>query len=458
MTDKELATLIAKKVRKIGGVAYYVGGYVRDRILGIENKDIDIEVHKITPDDLKAILNSIGECIEHGKSFGVYGIKGYNLDISMPRTERLVGNKHTSFDVCVDPFLGELEATQRRDFTINSIMQNVLSGEIIDYWGGGKDLQFGSIHHINEEKFIEDPLRVLRAARFSAKLGFSIAPSTVDLCKTIDVSKLSKERIMGEVTSTLLKSPKPSVFFEALREMQQLDFWFPELQNLINTPQNQQYHQEGDVWTHTMMVLDTAARMRDKAEYPLGFMFSALCHDLGKPLCTSIDDKGVVHSYEHENKGVPVAEVFLSRLTTEVALKKYVLNMVALHQKPNRQADSKSKIKSTNKTFDESVMPSDLILLSRCDNLGRLPSMDNTKEFLEERLEIYNSTMAKPFVQGRDLIQAGLKPNQNFSILLEYAHKLRLARVDKANTLRQTLAMARKLERQERLERKEKND
>lgn len=445
MTDFELAKQIANKVSECGGITYFVGGFVRDKLLGIDNKDIDIEVHCIQPFLLQSILSDFGEVVEQGKSFGIYRIKGYGLDISLPRTERRVGNKHTSFEVDVDPFIGAYEASKRRDFTINALMQNVLTEDIVDFWNGVDDLNNKIIRHVDEERFKEDALRVLRACRFAAKLRFTIHESTINLCKGLNLSHLSSERVFGETSNALMNSGRPSIYFEQLRKMKQLDYWFPELEKCIDVPQNTKYHQEGDVWEHTMMVIDVATRFLDEVKHPLFFMYSALCHDFGKPLCTTVDDSGNFHSYGHELKGIKPAKRFIHRLTNEKKLREYVTNMVELHQRPNRAADANSSIKSTNHMFDESICPEDLITLSHCDNLGRIPYSYTNTHFLQDRLETYYEYMSRPFVQGRDLVEAGLKPGKNFTALLEYAHKMRLAGVSKENALRQTLAMSRKM-------------
>lgn len=227
MTDTEIAKLIAQKASELGGEVYLVGGCVRDKILNHENKDIDIEIHGITPTQLEQILDSVGECIKIGKSFGIYGLKGYSIDIALPRTERLIGTGHRDFEVTADPFMGIYEAARRRDFTINALMENVLTGEIIDHFGGQTDLQKGVLRHIDDSTFAEDPLRVLRAAQFAARFDFSITAETIALCRDIDVSALSGERIMLEMEKALLKSDRPSVFFEQMKRMNQLDFWFP---------------------------------------------------------------------------------------------------------------------------------------------------------------------------------------------------------------------------------------
>lgn len=449
MTDYEkdlsLVRLIAERVDEMGGVCYFVGGFVRDALMKRENKDIDMEVHGITCDVLEGILDSVGQRMSMGESFGIYALKGHNIDIALPRKEKVRGRGHRDFDVFTDPFLGIEKAAKRRDFTVNALMQNVLTGEIVDHFGGTEDLQRGILRHVNDESFCEDPLRVLRGAQFSARFGFTVAEETVKLCRTVDLSALSKERVYTEMQKALLKSERPSVFFEVLREMNALSVWFGELENLIGVPQNPKFHPEGDVWTHTMMVVDAAARHRDKVTYPEGYMLTALCHDFGKVICTE-EVNGAIHAYAHETKGLPLIENFISRLTTNKQIKKYVLNMSSLHMKPNKVAAVKSAVKKTNKMFDDSIAPLDLVYIGAADDEGKGDtgeSVSNTP-FLLERLAIYNETMEKPYVMGKDLIEVGLRPDSNFSEILAYAHKLRLAGVDKDSALKQTLAFARK--------------
>ncbi len=443
--DIEIAELIAKKAEQVGGTAYYVGGYVRDKLIGKENKDIDIEIHGIKPEILESILDSVGERIEIGESFGIYSIKGCSIDIALPRKEHKRGSGHRDFDVIADPFIGTLKAAERRDFTVNALMQNVLTGEIIDHFGGIADLKNKMLRHVNDNTFCEDPLRVLRAAQFASRFLFEACDSTIELCKTIKLDTLSRERVFGELEKALLKAEKPSIFFEFLRKTNQLSQWFSELEALIGVSQNKKYHAEGDVWNHTMMVVDEAAKLREKSSYPLGFMLLALVHDFGKSICTQIID-GVIHSYGHETKGLPLVSGFLNRLTSESKLKKYVLNMTALHMKPNILANANSGIKSTNKMFDEAISPKDLIYFSVADSLGRIKESEKEEnknknsDFLFERLEIFEEIMARPYVMGKDLIDAGLKPGKSFSEALSYAHKLRLAGVDKATALKQVIA------------------
>ena len=445
-SDIQMARQLALLVQARGGRAYYVGGFVRDSLLGEAGKDIDIEVHGITPDRLKEILDSLGQRITIGESFGVFNLKGYSLDIAMPRKEEARGQGHRDFDIFVDPFIGTEAAARRRDFTFNALMQDVLTGEIIDHFGGEADLKAGILRHVCSESFPEDPLRVLRGAQFAARFGCRVAPETVALCSKMELQHLPKERIEGELKKALLKAERPSVFFEVLREMNQLDHWFPELKALIGIGQNPVYHAEGDVWTHTMMVLDEAAKLRGRAQNSYWFMLSALVHDFGKAVSTESVD-GTIHAYQHEIEGLPLAEAFLRRITAESKLIAYVLNMTELHMKPNTMARVASVVKNTNKLFDCSVDPEGLIALALADDRGRIlqtPAAD-TEDFLYERLEIFRDLMARPCVLGRDLIEAGIQPGKDFTEILGYAHKLRLAGIPKENALKQVLAFARQL-------------
>jgi len=439
--SRRLAYRLAEAVKAKGGRAYYVGGCVRDKILGIENKDIDIEVHAVDAKTLEAILDSIGERIQFGKSFGVYNIKGYPIDIAMPRKEECTGRKHTDFKIDVDPFLGTEKAANRRDFTINALMEDILTGEIVDHFGGVGDIKNKIIRHVNDASFAEDPLRVLRGAQFASRFEFEISEDTILLCSKMDLTTVSSERVFDELKKALLKSEKPSLFFDDLLKMNQLSSWFPEVEALIGVEQSERHHKEGDVYNHTMMVLDSAAGFRDKVKNPLWFMLAALVHDFGKAVTTE-KINGVIHAYRHEEAGVELAEAFLRRLTKEKQLIKYVLNMLKYHMKPNVLAKDNSSVKSTNRMFDESAEPVALIYLAVADGLGKISEEKyiSADGFLLDRLQIYNEYMSRPFVGGSDLISEGIRPGEYFSELVSYAHKLRLAGVPKDSALKQTVS------------------
>lgn len=224
--------LLASKVKEKGGRAFYVGGYVRDLLLNIPNKDIDIEVHGIAEKDLVAILNEIGEVDYYGRSFGIYALRHEDIEVALPRSEKVLGTGHRDFEISVDPDMGYKNAALRRDFTINALMMDVLSHEILDYFNGTDDLNKGIIRHVNDVSFVEDPLRVYRAAQFASRFGFKIDERTVELCKGIDTFVLSRERIEEELKKALLKAERAEIFFECLKEMNQKDVWFKGVNNL----------------------------------------------------------------------------------------------------------------------------------------------------------------------------------------------------------------------------------
>ena len=455
MEDRNInmAHRVAEAVKEAGGRAYFVGGFVRDRLLGRENKDIDIEVHGIPVLTLESILDSLGERMELGASFGIMGLRHYELDIAMPRSETATGRGHKDFAVCVDPFLGEEKAARRRDFTMNALMEDVLSGEVLDFYGGQKDMEQGLIRHVDDLSYGEDPLRALRAAQFAARFGFNVAEETIALSAAMDLSALAGERVMGELEKALLKSDRPSAFFDQLRKMRQLSVWFPEPEALIGLPQNPVFHPEGDVWTHTMQVLDEAARLRPAAKQPLWFMLSALCHDFGKAVTTEKID-GVLHAYGHEKQGLSPVKTFLQRMTHETKLTEYVLNMTELHMKPNMLAASGAKEKSYMKMLDRSVCPEDLLLLAKADYMGctgpqedraeRLREYTETECRLREMLALYEQRMNAPYLMGRDLVDAGLAPGPLFTEALACAHKLRLAGRPKEEQMKAALAIFRR--------------
>lgn len=447
-SDRDMAVRIAKRVAELGGTVYLVGGCVRDEVIGRTGKDVDIEVHGVTPLVLEKVLDDLGERMAIGESFGLYALKGYTIDIAMPRKEKATGHGHRDFDVLIDPFLGAKEAARRRDFTVNAMMKDLLTGEILDFYGGREDLKKGILRHVDDNTFAEDPLRVLRGAQFAARLNLTVAPETLRLCRTVDLSALSRERVDEELKKALLKADNPSVFFETLREMKALTVWFPEVEALIGVKQDPIHHPEGDVWIHTMRTLDVAATMRDRVTFPYGFMLAALTHDFGKAICTQVV-KGRIHAYEHETKGQSLVRAFLCRLTDEAKRIRYVEELTTLHMQPNLLASVRPAVRSTNRMFDRTKTPEDLLCLAAADyeSIPGQPTYDEKAAFLQERLSLYKQIMARPFVQGRDLIAVGLTPDERFSDLLSYAHKLRLADIEKSSALKQTLAYARTLER-----------
>ncbi len=426
--DIKLSEKIAERVSLIGGRAYYVGGYVRDKLMGKNSSDIDIEVHGISLEQFNKILFELGNPINFGKSFEVISLEHYNIDISISN-------------------LDLYNSALRRDITINSIMQDILTGEIIDNFGGVEDIKNRVIKHTNNNTFKEDPLRVLRVVRFASIFNYTIDSATLKICSLIDITKISKERIYNEIEKVLINSTKPSMFFRILDKINQLNFWFKEIEDIKYIKQNPIYHKEGNVFEHTMIAIDEASLLKKNVHRPIEYMFSVLCHDLGKITATKMVD-GKISAISHDIEGIEISKKFLERFCNNKKIIKYVCNMVELHMRPLISASSNSKIKKTNKMFDLSVEPNDLIYVSLADNLGKI-SDDNIdiETFLIERLKKYEEMMELPYVTGEDLINSGIKPNKNFKYMLEFSHNLRLAGVKKEIALKETLKYGKKYEK-----------
>jgi tRNA nucleotidyltransferase (CCA-adding enzyme) len=260
---------LARAVRDAGGRALLVGGCVRDRLMGRESKDWDVEVYAIEPARLRLLLDGFGKVNTVGEAFTVYKI-GRTIDVSLPRRERKQGRGHRGFVIEGDPQMSFEEAARRRDFTINAMLQDPLTGELIDPFGGQEDLGRRTLRHVSNETFTEDSLRVLRAAQFAARFSFDVEPETIELCRTIDLSDLAPERVWGEMEKLLLQARTPSVGVRLLAQMNATAQLFPEI------------HALGARIEHTLTALDLAREQVDALPYTkrVAVMLAVLCHDL----------------------------------------------------------------------------------------------------------------------------------------------------------------------------------
>ena len=330
-----------------GAQAIIVGGAVRDYILNTPVKDYDIEVYNIESiDSLQDVLANYGSINLVGKSFGILKLvyDGSEYDFSIPRTESKSGMGHKGFKVKIDGNISFKKAAKRRDFTINSMGYDIKSKTIIDPYNAQKDIRTKTLRHIDDHTFIEDPLRVYRAIQFAARFEMQIDEKTKELCTSM-ISKdildeLPKERVYEEWKKLLLKSKKPSIGFELMRDVGIIERYFPELHALIGVIQSPKWHPEGDVWTHTMMALDKMTgilKSQDIAEKEkLKLLFSILCHDLGKPSTTTIEKDGRIRAIGHEKEGVEPTCSLLRRLTDEHSFIKSILPLVEHHLKPSQ--------------------------------------------------------------------------------------------------------------------------
>ena len=324
---------VARAVAEAGGRALLVGGIVRDHLLGLASKDYDLEVYGLELSRLEEVLSSFGEVIAIGRAFGVLKVKGLEADLSLPRRDNKTGRGHRGFVVELDPELDFAEAARRRDLTINSIGLDPLTGEVLDPHGGRRDLERRLLRATDPERFPEDSLRGLRVAQFAARFDMEPDAELRRLCADLDLSDLPGERVYEELRKLLLKGQRPSLGLEFLRTTGLLRF-FPELDAMVDVPQDPEWHPEGTVWQHTMLVVDEAAalRMGDPGEdQPL--MWAALLHDVGKP-ATTMEEGGRIRSPRHDEVGVGLTESLLERLRASKALIQQVAALVRYHLAP----------------------------------------------------------------------------------------------------------------------------
>ena len=299
---------IAKKIKQNGGNLYLVGGAVRDELLGIINHDEDYCVTGISFDEFK---NLFKEAFVKGKDFPVFSID--NKEFAIARKERKIGLGHNSFDIETDKKITIEEDLKRRDITINAIAKEVLTGKIIDPYGGINDLNNKIIRAVSSH-FKEDPLRVYRTARFASEFNFEVDDNTIKLMTSIkgELLTLSVERVTNELYKAL-STDNPSIFFSVLKKANILDVHFKEIYNLIDVEQPIIYHPEGDAYNHTMIVLDKVAKKTKEFEdkRKLELRFAALVHDIGKSL--TIKEEYPYH-YGHDKKGVKLVGIIGKRL------------------------------------------------------------------------------------------------------------------------------------------------
>ena len=431
--------IISKQLHKQNAKAIVVGGSVRDHFLKLPIKDYDIEVYGLKSiEELEKILSQYGSVNLVGKSFGVlkFQYNGEEYDFSFPRREQKIGVGHRGFDVSIDGKMSFKEASKRRDFSLNAMGYDVEEEQFLDPYNGRIDMKKRLLHHIDDETFVEDPLRVYRAVQFSARFGYSLSMETFELCKNMVsntmLEELATERIYVEFKKLLLKSPKPSVGFELMRELGMLRY-FPELEALIDVPQPPIWHPEGDVWIHTMMCIDKMVLLfgEDK-KLNLKYIFAVLCHDLGKATHTTIEKDGRVRAIGHEKAGIEPTRKFLYRITNEHDFIASILPLVEHHLKPSHFYRGKSGDKAFRK-LATNVNIEELVVVAKADFLGRttkesLAGIYPAGEWMLERaknLKVINRPL-KNLLQGRDLIALGLEPSSQFKEILEAIYNLQL--------------------------------
>ena len=392
-----------------------------------------MEVFGIPADELPALLRSLGRVEPVGQAFPVYKLGA--IDVALPRRESKTGRGHKGFTVAGDPSMTFEEAARRRDFTINAIGWDPLTDEYLDPCNGRRDLALGVLKLVDPVTFPDDSLRVLRAIQFAARFELTIDPETARICASIPLDDLPAERIWGEFEKLLLHAERPSIGFALARELGVIHQLLPEMEPLYDCPQDPEWHPEGNVWIHTLMVIDKARQLNGDLDRPrlATVMLGAVCHDLGKPATTAPID-GRIKSPNHEAMGVEPTTKILDRLNINTIdgfdVRTQVLGLVTEHLRPS--AFHKAKDTVTDGAFRRLSQKVDLELLvrfARADCHGRAGQFDcSAMDWFIERARSLGveHRPPPPILLGRHLIELGVEPGPRMGEILRTVYELQL--------------------------------
>lgn len=431
---------------------------MRDTLMHRQPKDWDLEIYNLAPEQVREVLDHFGPVNVVGEAFTVYKL-GRHLDVSLPRRERKSGRGHKAFIIEGDPLMSVLEATRRRDFTINAILQDPLTGELIDPFQGQRDIEQRVLRAVSVETFAEDSLRVLRAAQFAARFQFEIDSDTVELCRKIDLSDLPAERVWVELEKLLLQSSRPSLGLEWLRRLNVLEKIFPEIQGLIGVPQDPEWHPEGDVFVHTQLVVDRARELIDDLSYArqVTVMLAALAHDFGKPATTQ-HIEGRWRSRGHEEAGVTPTETFLDRINVHTVdgynVRAQVVALVREHLKPGEFYKKRDEVgDGAFRRLARRCEPDLLYRVAKADSLGRnaesVPrekwyGTEAQEWFIERTRELQvEQRPPDPILLGRHLLELGIQPGPTMGEITRAVYEMQLD--GRVRTLEDAIAEAEKL-------------
>ena len=428
-----LTRQIAEAARDRGGRALVVGGWVRDQLLGIVSKDIDVEVFGVAEPELASMLAAFGRVEPVGQSFPVYKVG--TIDVALPRRESKSGRGHRGFTVVGDPAMTYADAARRRDFTINAIGFDPLTGKYLDPFGGRDDLRARRLRVVDPERFADDSLRVLRAVQFAARFLLDVDAVTRNRLAAIPLDDLPAERIWGETEKLLLRATRPSRGLQLALEIGVVARLFPELQALDGCPQEPEWHPEGDVWVHTLMVVDQARTRIDDLDRPgqVAVMLGALCHDLGKPATTAVID-GRIRSLGHEEAGVAPAARLLDRLNVHaidgVDVRREILGITAHHLKPGAWYKVRGEVgDGAFRRLAQKLNMEWLARVAKSDCLGRTGDFDcDAMDWFLERARALGveHEPAAPILMGRHLLDLGVAPGPAMGVILREVYERQL--------------------------------
>ena len=401
---------VSRAISSSGFVCRMVGGAVRDMLRGREPDDVDL-VTTARPEELEKIFPDIRWA---GKAFGVSLLKvdGFTFELASARRERTYLDGRHPEDI---EFSRSLEDdVVRRDFTVNALLCDPETLEITDLVGGAEDVRHGVIRTVGvaEERFSEDALRMLRAVRFAAKTGFKIEPSTFSAIKKLaeNVRMLAPERVKSELDS-IFTSPGRAAALDILCHTGLLKHILPEVAALKGVKQEKRFHPEGDVYTHTRIMLDMMV-------YPdPALAWSVLLHDTGKKYTTFTDSTGRIRAFGHEEKGAVIAGEVAERLRFSVPEREAVVRAVRNHM---RMANVREmKIAKLKKLLHDENFPLELEL-HRLDCMSSHRMRECWLYLIDKLREIPQDELApEPFVTGKELISLGGRPGPHFKKIID---------------------------------------
>lgn len=418
----------------VGARVLLVGGAVRDLFMGIKPKDIDIEVHGLTLAQLAEVLRTYGAISWVGKSFGVLRISGLDVDWSLPRKDS-TGRKPR---VMVDPHMPIAQAFRRRDLTINAMGLDLVTGELVDPFDGLDDLKNKRLRAPDIKRFIEDPLRFYRVMQFIGRFDMQPDGALNKRACTMKLSGVSRERIEQEYTKLLLRSAKPSLGIDWLRQVGRLQEVMPELAATIDVQQGKKWHPEGDVYEHTLQTLDAVAAMKWANDWErLSACWAAIGHDLGKVKASQVRADGHISAHGHELAGVPLAKKLLKRFTRDRDLIDAVSKIIRYHMQPAQLMIHTAKPAAFKRLALKLAPHVTMQLLGRftcADKMARNPkkgaplktgcALEKSFLAMARKLQVLES-VEKPLLLGRDVMDI-VEPGPQMGELLKKAYAIQL--------------------------------
>ena len=430
---EELIRFLCRRIADSGGRAFFVGGVVRDRFLNRKPKDIDVEVYGLSLERLEQVLAERGRVSLVGRQFGVFRVWGLDVDWSLPRRDSR--GRHPVVEI--DPSMSPKEASRRRDLTMNAMLRDVLTDELIDHWGGRKDIERKILRTPDEALFVEDPLRFYRVMQFAARFEMTPDKALEAVCAQMDISRVSVQRVEEEFAKLFLEADRPSLGLRWLDRIGRLGGVFPELAHLKGTPQEPAWHPEGDVWLHSLQVVDAAAALRSGSrERDLMLIWAALLHDIGKP-ATTTERAGKIRTPEHDREGEALARSVLQRMVKKHSVIRGTVKLVGQHMKPLQFYQNKSSEKAFKRLAVKLAPEADLELLAAlaladCRGMnphGELP-LETDSEMVSWFLDMARASRVskepeKPVLMGRHL-KGLVEPGPRMGEVLETAYRIQL--------------------------------